>query len=168
MAAVLAISGFTAAALPASAASAASPAAASAWYKVWLTAESGGGCATFAADENLAPIVSEPCTSGNWWYYRDLSRSTEDYQYGDKLEFVDQSKSFALGFSGGLFKLEIPNDDTTYLVVGEIYYPWNLFLNQAGTRYIAPNGAGDDVKVLTAASIPPDGWAVCKVDTPYC
>ena len=138
----------------------ASPAAASSWFKAWLRAGSGGGCATFASDQRLAPIISEPCTSANWWYYRDLSQSVP-YGLGDALEFVDQSKTFALGFSGGLFKLETPNDSSTYVVVavGDNTTGLVILSNQGRTGYMAPNGRGIDVKVLANAALPGDGWA---------
>jgi len=164
----LVITASAATALSASAAPA-SPAAASSWFKVWLRAGSGGGCATFASDQRLAPIISEPCTSTNWWYYRDLNQSVP-FGVGDKLEFVDQSKTFALGFSGGLFKLETPNDSSTYVVVtvGDNATGLVLLSNQAGTGFMAPNGRGLDVKVLASAALPDDGWAACFNATGIC
>lgn len=147
----------------------ASPAAASPWFKVWLRAGSGGGCATFASDQRLAPIISEPCTSTNWWYFRDLNQSVP-FGVGDGLEFVDHNKTFALGFSGGLFKLETPSDSSTYLVVAVTNNTTDLALltNQAGTGFMAPNGRGLDVKVLTNATFPDDGWAACVNATGIC
>ena len=112
---------------------------------VWLQAESGGGCATFASDQRLAPIISEPCTSTNWWYFRDLSQPIAGaYGDGDELEFVDQSKTFALGFSGGLFKLETPNDNTTYVVISFIDFSngFGILSNAAQTNWMGPNGRG--------------------------
>jgi hypothetical protein len=147
----------------------ASPRAASPWFKVWLRAGSGGGCATFASDQRLAPIISEPCTSTNWWWYRDISQSVP-FSVGDNLEFVDQNKTFALGFSGGLFKLETPSDSSTYLVVDltESTSDLALLINQAGTGFMAPNGRGLDVKVLANATFPDDGWAPCINATGIC
>jgi hypothetical protein len=151
---------------------AAAPQEASGWVPVYLHAEYGNGCADYLADLRLEPIVSEPCSESNWWYYRDLSNSSGQIDPGDELEFVDAGMQYALGYSGGLLKLETPNDDTTYLYEGpdspqvkSNSYEQELLTPQDEYAEISPNGAGDDLQLApyVVNNSGDDAWTECAV-----
>jgi hypothetical protein len=150
----------------------AQPQAASGWIQTYLHAYSGNGCASYQDDVRLEPITSEPCVGSAYWYYRDLSRSSGQLEVGDKLEFVDEAKKYALGYSGGAIKLETPNDNTTYVIVEGIAqvggtYGWQeLLIPVAGLGIqpgygMYPEGAGDPLGTPTNFGIPPDAWLEC-------
>lgn len=151
----------------------AAPLNASAWTPVYLHAYSGNGCASYNADQYLEPITSEPCADSAWWYFRDLNRSSGQIQTGDNLEFVDQTKTYALGYSGGHIKLETPNDNSTFIEVillseiggtGQWQSLWDL-QDDAG---MVPAGAGNDVGLDSSAASPPDAWLECSTSNPEC
>jgi hypothetical protein len=157
----------------------AQPLAASAWVPVYLHAYSGNGCASYDIDQRLEPIISMPCDDSAWWYYRDLSRSSGAIQDNDELEFVDESKTFALGYSGGLVKLETPNDDSTYVIVdGQGYLndhgPWQsleVYAPGLGIQPgygMIPESAGDSLGTPISPALPPDAWLECPLANPEC
>jgi hypothetical protein len=154
---------------------AATPKDASPWVAVYLHAYSGNGCASYNVDQYLEPITSEPCQDSQWWYFRDLSRSSGAVEIGDNLEFVDYSKTYALGYSGGELKLVTPNDSSTYVTVWDIDEvgdtgPWQALLTlQDDYDDILPNGAGDPLQLpASSQSIPPDAWLECSTADPTC
>lgn len=131
------------------------------WTATQLRAFSGGGCAGPQTDSRLSPIISEAC--GTWtWEYRVLSNTTA----GTVLEFVDQSGTFALGFSGNQFKLETPNSSVTVLniIASDRCRNVNstefcLLSNQTNQDYMGPAGAGQPVMSLTpTANTPTSAW----------
>jgi hypothetical protein len=157
----------------------AQPQAASGWIATYLHAYSGNGCASYEEDVRLEPITSERCIGSAYWYYRDLSRSSGAIQAGDHLEFVDETKTFALGYSGGLIKLETPNDSTTYVIVEAIGGPGNnygwqeLLIPVAGLGIVPgygiyPEGAGESLGTPGNYSIPPDAWLECPLSNSQC
>lgn len=146
-------------------------AAASPWTAVYLHAFAGNGCASYTTDQHLEPITSEPCANSSWWYYRDLSRSS-GVMAGDKLEFVDLTKTYALGYSGGEIKLETPNDSSTYVLywgsVGtQPPYGQVLRIPADSDDFILPNGAGDPLQ-LSATGNSSDLWIECPLSNPTC
>jgi hypothetical protein len=162
-----------------SAAVSARPQAASGWVPVYLHALSGNGCAGYEADVRLEPITSERCIGSSYWYYRDLTRSSGGVQQGDHLEFVDDNKTYALGYSGGQIKLETPNDNTTYVIVEEIGGPANnygwqeLLIPVSGLGIVPgygiyPEGAGQPLGTPGNFTLPPDAWLECPLSTPQC
>jgi hypothetical protein len=157
----------------------AQPAAASGWHAIYLHAYSGNGCASYEDDVRLEPITSERCIGSAYWYYRDLSRSSGAIAVGDKLEFVDETKTFALGYSGGQIKLETPNDNTTYVLVEAIGGPANnygwqeLLIPVAGLGIVPgygiyPEGAGEPLGTPGNYAIPPDAWLECPLSNSQC
>ena len=155
------------------------PQAASGWIQAYLHAYSGNGCASYQEDVRLEPITSEPCVGSAYWYYRDLSRSSGSIEVGDHLEFVDDNKAYALGYSGGQIKLETPNADTTYVIVEGIAqvggtYGWQeLLIPVPGLGIqpgygIYPEGAGDPLGTPVNFGIPPDAWLECPPATRQC
>jgi len=67
-----------------------------------------------------------------------------------EIELANTEGTLAVGFSGGEFKLETPNDNTSYLKLG--YYPdngTNMIINQAGTDYMFHTNKGTDVAVYS-------------------
>jgi hypothetical protein len=151
------------------------PRAAGPWKAVYLHAYSGNGCAGYDSVQRLAPIVSERCSTSSTWYERDLSRSSGAIQVGDKLEFVDSSMTYALGYSGGQIKLETPNADVTFVLVDEIGYinnngPWQfLLVSQGDDTYFAPTPApAGDPLVPGNGGFPPDAWEECPLDNAQC
>jgi hypothetical protein len=157
----------------------AQPQAASGWAQTYLHASSGNGCASYQEDVRLEPITSEPCVGSAYWYYRDLSRSSGQIEAGDKLEFVDDNKKYALGYSGGAIKLETPNDDTTYVIVegfgqaGGTYGWQQLLIPVAGLGIqpgygIYPEGAGQPLGTPTVIDTPPDAWLECSPSDRTC
>ena len=140
-------------------------AAASPWTPVYLHEISGNGCASYAAPQRLEPITSERCTASNWWYYRDLDHSSFPPQPGDRLEFVDFTKTYALGFSGGEIKLETPNANSTYAFqdLGVLTLP--------NGDFIYPNGAGLPLRVSMSGPTlgnTNDEWAECPLSDSTC
>ncbi len=120
-----------------------------------------------------------PCDDSAWWYYRDLSRSSGAIQNNDKLEFVDEGKTFALGYSGGQAKLETPNDNSTYVIVGSQGYlndhgPWQALevyatgLGIVPGYAITPSGAGQPLGITANSALPPDAWLECALANPEC
>jgi hypothetical protein len=161
------------------AAAGAQPAAASGWIPAYLHAFSGNGCASYEADVRLEPITSERCIGSASWYYRDLSRSTGPIAKGDHLEFVDDTKTFALGYSGGAIKLETPNADTTYVIVAQITevggtQGWQeLLIPVPGLGIVPgygidPEGAGQGLGTPADPAIPPDAWLECPLSNSQC
>jgi hypothetical protein len=157
----------------------AQPAAASGWVQVYLHAYSGNGCASYQDDVRLEPITSEPCVGSAYWYYRDLSRSSGSIAIGDHLEFVDETKTYALGYSGGSIKLETPNADTTYVIVAQITqvggtFNWQeLLIPVSGLGIlpgygIYPEGAGQGLGTPVDPSVPPDAWLECPPANRQC
>jgi hypothetical protein len=145
------------AALPTSAK--ASPAAASPWSApLLLRANSGGGCA-LSRPARLDPVLSDPCPATPDWEYRFLTG--DGSTLFSKVEFVNTSKTLALGFSGGKFKMETPNDNSTYLILDGILLDgtW-AFEDSSGTYQMAPNGKGLPLKALTGGPTG-YGWAAC-------
>lgn len=131
------------------------------WQVAQMTAYSGGGCAGPQTDSNLSPIVSIGC--GTWnWYWRSLGTVGTGGDTGIKIEFVDPSGDEAFGFSGGHFKLETPNADTTYIVFrnasGYCTGNWCLANNSGYTNFAAPNGKGLDLNTPSAGTNPNDTW----------
>jgi hypothetical protein len=132
------------------------------WEAVYLHAISGNGCASYAADQHLAPIISEPCSKSATWYFRDLTRSGPESEE-DQYEFVDSTKTYALGFSDGAVKLETPNDNSTYLYMfsgalsaGQLWLP--------GSIQVFPNGAGDPLQIIKPSSPNTlNDWIACPV-----
>lgn len=127
------------------------------WQVAQMTAYSGGGCAGPQTDSNLSPIVSIGC--GTWnWYWRSLGTASG----GIKIEFVDPSGNEALGWSGGHFKLETPNADSTWLLFnngnGYCTGNWCLVSNSQYTNFAAPNGKGLDLMTPTQGVNPNDTW----------
>lgn len=152
-------------------------AAASPWKAVFLHAFSGNGCASYAFPaQRLAPITSEPCAQSEWWYYRDLTQSSGTVQLWDHLEFVDESKTYALGFSGGQIKLETPDANSTYVVmVGQAsvgtHFGQVLTIPADNNDFIFPNGAGLPLQLSRGGSMlgnTVDSWAECPTLTPTC
>jgi hypothetical protein len=136
-------------------ASAVKPAIGPGWTPTQIYAYSGGGCAVPSAVEYLAPIISYPC-SGYEWYFRYLDNEAS-------VEFVNPEGTLAIGFSGGHFKLEVPNDTTTvfqisrWVEVGNRV--WNSISDYTGAHFMVPNGKGLDVGVDQIVTVPGDGWA---------
>jgi len=150
----------------------ASPAAPSPWRYVWLTAQGGGGCATYKAAVNLEPITSAPCASSAGFWFRDLSRSGE-WEAGDHLEFATASGAYAIGYSGGRFRLEKPDTSRTYFVVAtnpDYSYRFVILADAGDSVAMVPNGSGKDVQApgLSEVGLPPDGWTACSTGVPYC
>jgi len=147
------------------------PALGPGWTQYWLTAQSGGGCA-IPQSELLDPVISYPCESGNYWEGRIISGSGFD-QIGAEIEFVNTAGTLALGYSGGQFKMETPNDSSTYLVVeagpdcgaSQCYYGW---ADSGHDGYMEPNGKGLAVKSSPSGSFPTVGWTICTLPQPYC
>ena len=142
-------------------------AAASPWTPVYLHAISGNGCASYAAPQRLTPITSERCTASLQWYYRDLDNSSLPPRLGDRLEFVDFTKTYALGFSGGQIKLETPNANSTYVFAEE----FGVLILSDGVHFIYPNGAGLPLRVSTigpSLGNTNDEWAECPLSNPTC
>ena len=138
-------------------------AAASPWTPVYLHAISGNGCASYAANQRLAPITSERCNASAWWYFRDLTSSSPEP--GDRYEFVDSTKTYALGFSGGQIKLETPNANSTYVFLdqGVLSIP-----TPGGILFIFPNGAGLPLQLSHSSDSignTIDEWAECPTST---
>jgi hypothetical protein len=151
-------------------------AAASPWTAVYLHAFSGNGCASYATIQRLAPIISERCTASNSWFVRDLSRSSGIVQPGDQLEFVDFTKTFALGFSGGQIKLETPNASSTFVVIDSViqangHVGQVLRIPAGNNDYIYPNGAGLPLQLSTGGPFmgnTVDSWAECPLSNSTC
>jgi hypothetical protein len=152
-------------------------AAASAWTAVYLHAMSGNGCASYATFQRLAPITSERCADSAWWYYRDLTRSSGFIVAGDHLEFVDATKTYALGFSGGQIKLETPDANSTYVVYAADAPPVGghveeeLTIPADNNDFIYPNGAGLPLQLSAGGPFlgnTVDSWMECPLDNPMC
>jgi hypothetical protein len=151
-------------------------AAASPWTPVYLHAFSGNGCASYATIQRLAPITSERCTASNSWFYRDLTQSSLPPQLGDKLEFVDFTKTYALGFSGGQIKLETPDANSTYVVFHEVLSDGGhngqvLTIPADKGAFIYPNGAGLPLQLSGGGPFmgnSTDSWTECPTGNPTC
>jgi hypothetical protein len=150
-------------------------AGATGWYSTFITAYSGGGCMGYASDTRLAPIESSLCTGDaddTVFYVRDLNGST--WAVGDELEFVDIAKLYAIGYSGGQFKLETPSLPTTELIfyTDNSFNQWDSWIlgyNTGGAHvFPAPNGRDLPLKVKTSESYPADGWFPCVDPEPQC
>jgi hypothetical protein len=141
------------------------------WVTAFMTASSGGGCATYDQFQRLSPIISYTCNNEDYWEVRVVGASNpDDYCYGAEIEWVDPSGTYALGYSGGLFKLETPDANTTYLFTDGCE-------NSGGYQYMAmaasnadvfaePNGWGKDLK--TPISPTDAGWDDCTNNSSYC
>ena len=105
----------------------------------------GGGCAIPYNDSNLEPIDSGPCGE---WTFEEREIGTEPH-YGPMIELVDPAGQFAVGFSGGHFKLEAPSTSPggSFLVEtaasGSNYCDYNSALTDVG----GAAGKGADLKV---------------------
>jgi hypothetical protein len=120
------------------------------WSPIQLHAYSGNGCAIPSSDARLAPIISYPC--GSWtWYYRFLNGT-------DEVELVDPSGSYALGISGGAWKMETPSDSSTYVIMANGLTGYSVLLDSTRTYGMGPQGKGSDVLALTSPSSPADNW----------
>jgi hypothetical protein len=144
--------------------------AATPWGAVYLHAISGNGCASYAASQRLAPIISEPCSKSAIWWFRDLSTTNGPQQPGDHYELIDSTMTYALGFSGGEVKLETINAGTTYVFMySEAFVPGVMELSNG--VYPFPNGAGLPLQVNTPSSPNTlDDWVVCplSLNDPTC
>lgn len=123
----------------------------SGWSPIQLHAYSGNGCAVPSEEDALsAPIISWPC--GAWtWYFRFLNGS-------DEVELVDPSGSYALGISGGQWKLVTPNDSSTYVIMAHGLAGYSTLLDSTETYGMGPQGKGYAVLAPTSPSTPTDIW----------
>jgi hypothetical protein len=132
-----------AASAPAPAHAAVRPALGGGWNPAQLHAEYGNGCAVPSSDTRLAPIISSPC--GSWtWEFRYLTANPVDGSE-EYVELVDPSGSYALGFSGGKYKLETPDANTTFVVMGLPGAGFSYLANNEGMYGMTPKSAGVDV-----------------------
>jgi hypothetical protein len=109
---------------------------ASPWELIYIHAQAGNGCIDYALDQRLEPLTSQVCANSNTWYVRDLSRYSGAIEAGDQLEFVDSNFQYAMGYSGGLEKLETPNISTTFVyayvgIAGGTVMPWSLRMSDS-------------------------------------
>jgi hypothetical protein len=112
------------------------------WAPIELHAYSGNGCAKPKSDTYLAPIISWPCGQGWVWYYRFLGAND------DELELVDPSGSYALGISGGAWKLETPNASTTWVLDTSGLTGYFTLEDSTRTYGMTPQAKGDDVGLI--------------------
>ena len=95
-------------------------------------------------------------------------------EVGDHIEFVDDSLTYAIGFSGGLEKLQTPNANVDYLIVNAIGTPHNGTTGGSPTwlDLTIPNDPGYGIEPspkgvdLTLESPQPDWagdvWTTCS------
>jgi hypothetical protein len=115
------------------------------WAPIQLHAYYGNGCAVPSSDAHLAPIISEPC-GGSWkWYYRFLNGT-------DEVELVDPSGSYALGVSGGAWKMETPSDSTTWVLMVNGLTGYSTLEDSTRTYGMTPKAKGDDVGLINLST----------------
>jgi hypothetical protein len=114
------------------------------WAPIQLHAYYGNGCAVPSSDTHLAPIISEPC--GSWhWYYRFLNGN-------DEVELVDPSGSYALGVSGGAWKMETPNANTTWVLMVNGLTGYSTLEDSTRTYGMTPQAKGNDVGLVNLST----------------
>jgi hypothetical protein len=151
---------------------------ASPWYAAVITAYSGGGCMGYSyVGGRLSPIQSALCNGDaeddTDVEVRDVTGNS--WNVGDSIEIIENAllgNALAFGYSGGEFKLETPSLPTTEFEIysyNTTYYneSW-LLLYQGADVFPAPNGDDEDLKVLTAAEYPADGWVPCGYYVSQC
>jgi len=144
----VAAAGLLALGLTASASGPAHAAAASlgpGWAPIQLHAYYGNGCAVPSSDAHLAAIISEPC--GSWtWYYRFLGADD------DEVELVDPSGSYALGISGGAWKMETPDANTTWVLMVNGLTGYSTLEDSTLTYGMTPKAKGDPVGLINLST----------------
>lgn len=145
------------------------PPGASAWhYNTYIHTESafGGGCMSYAAIQHLEPIIyeSDCYSSSSPFAVRDLTGTSWDP--GDQYEIADNALDFAVGVSGGHFKLETPSLplDTTFSnsIINDTFQELDIAPVTTHNYPEAPSSSGSDLILITTAGQDyTNAWAFC-------
>lgn len=129
------------------------PPGASAWhYNTWIHDDStANGCMNYTTVQHLQPIVYETtCSNANAFAVRDLTGTSWDPT--DEYEIADNLLDYAVGFSGGHFKLETPSlpTDTTFSngVINTNYQELDI-APSTNHNYPENSSEGTDLTVIT-------------------